>query len=374
MTPLFSAVTLLAALTAPLPTPDSTPDAPLAAAPAAPAAPATPATPAAFALSLDAAVIPANARWLAHVDIQAILGSDLLRALQRLEPEFDFKSNPDLAEMRAMLGFDPFEEVKSLTAYGLPRDEEAAVVMIRTTAVAEGAFKLLELHLQRQAHVYGGIDMWKWSEGHRGDAVFTYMARKPGSDARLLLAAPNAHDLATGVNALRGEIDTLADEPGISTQMASGSLAFLSASGRLAELGHDQDARRIARMVDHVELSIVEHDGAFGMDVQVTAHNPADAMAARQMLQGGLAFLSMAARNEPNAQALLPLVNSLQITTEGSALRVRCSHDIDELVSLLERLERGVHGGDCDDDGSEVSGTRDPKPDKPRTRNKDGWY
>jgi hypothetical protein len=325
---------------------------------------------AAFGPGVDAAMIPADARWLAHVDVQGMFNSTLFKTLQGLEPDLDFHNNPDVAELRQMLGFDPFAEVKSVTAYGLPRDEEAAVIMIRTSAAAESAFSLLEQHLDRRQTSMGGVDMQHWSEGH-GDDMYTYMARKEGSDARLLLVAGHAHDLAMGVNALRGEIDSLADEPGLNTSAGPGVLAMVSASGRLAELGHDPEAERIAKMVESIQASLSENDGVLAVAVSVTAKNAADAMAARQMIQGGLAFVGLMARNEPEAAPILPLIDSLEVQTHGNTLSLRIERHVDDLVALIHELEGGGHGGwDSGHDDTDVYRA----PSKAKKTNKDGWY
>lgn len=334
-----------------------------AAAPVAVAAPA--ASPA-----VDRALIPIHARWLAHLDLSALLGSRLLAELRVIEPDLDLALNPDLAELRSQLGFDPTREIHAITAVGLPRDEEAAVILVHTTAAIESAYSFLEQHLSHGTAQVGGVTVRTWEEQDGGETIYTYLARKAGSDARLLLVAPDTHDLATGLAAMRGEIETLADEPGaLPLPEGQGQLVTVVASGSLAELADDGEALRIARMIQSASLSVTEHGGRLAVDVAVTTAAAADASMIQQTAQGGLAFIQLMARNDPDAAPFLELLQRLTIQVRGSTLVLHFEDDVTALIELARRLD---DHDDVDLDievGSEVEPSPPARPGKP-----DGWH
>ena len=326
--------------------------------------------PAAFA-HVDAALIPGDARWLAHVDLDALLASATFSTLQGLDVELDFDNNPDVREVRSMLGFDPLKELHSVTAYGNARDDEAVVVMVRGSAQLEKVFGLLDQHLDRSEHDVDGVVLTRWDEpGTHGDPVYTYMASKSGSDERLVLLSGHPADLADGVNALRGDGETLADHPGaLDVSADPGAFLFVSASGKLAQLSGDETVDEFGRLVEKARVQVGEHEGALFVDVRVTTRNPADAVLATQILQGGLAIAGLAARNEPELQQVMPLLDKLRFGAQGAQLNVHFEEDIDALVALIQKLDGGH------DDWEQAVDEYTHKPAKSKKGKKaDGWY
>lgn len=327
------------------------------------------ANPATFApLSVDPATIPVDANWLAHIEVDRLLKSRLFGALAAMEPDLDIHSNADFDELRKVLGFDPFESLTSVTVYGLPREEEAAVVMLRAGKDAEAVLGVLDQHMQRSTHEVDGIEITRWQESE-GEQVYSYLARNADTDERLFMVAQHPDDLAEGVSALRGEADTLADGGGdLDLSGSADALIFVSASGRLADMA-GADAQEFSRLVESMQLTVSETGSRLGFSLAVRARNSADAHLAHQIIQGGLALLGLASRNEPELQQLLPLVNSLNFKVEGQTLRVSMDQDIDELLAVLKSMD---DGGDHID--TYRQGAKQQKSKAKQQKQKEGWY
>jgi len=319
-------------------------------------------------------------RWVAHIDLAALLDSELFGALSEREPDLDLRTNPDLDELREALGFDPIDAIDSITAFGLSRDEDAGVIMVRCDARVEDALAVLEQHLERSQEQVDGATIARWidPEDRQGDPVYTYLASKSDSDQRLLMISGHPDDLSQAISAIHGESETLAEHPGrLELGTLPGSLLFLSFDSRLAALAEDGELDEFARLVERAQVQMGERDGRVFMDLRVTTADSDDALLATQILQGGLAVLGIAARGEPELKQLLPLINDLHFSAEGAELSVQFSEDVDQLMDLLQQLDDANNDedgwdGDSDDDPGKAEG--DDRPGRASGKKRDGWY
>ena len=316
---------------------------------------------------LDRSIIPAEARWIAHVEVQRILNSKIFEIAREHEPDLHFNGR-DFQELREHLGFDPTEEVRSVTVFGLPRHEEAAVAMIRASSVADQAIAKLDEYLERTEVEVDGVEITHWTEDGGGDDVYTYLARKADSDERMLLAAGHPGDLADAVSALRGEIDSLADiDNGLDTDMDDKAFVFVSASGALAHLADVEQASQIGRIVDKARVQVGEDGGKLFLDVAIDAKSAEKVRQVTALLQGLRALASLASSAEPELAQIMPLLDRLHMTADGRRLNIHFEEDIDALVAMAEKVSGG---------GQEDFSNRRSESAKPKAKAREGreWY
>lgn len=305
---------------------------------------ARPAPGAGFA-PLDRSLIAADARWIAHVEIERFVQGRIFELLQEHEADFDVNGG-DWQEVRDTLGFDPLEEIRSVTVVGLPRSEESAVAMIRGSSAVEDAMGRLEEHLSRRDLEVDGYDITRWSETG-GDPVHTYLARRAGSDERLLLAASHPADLAEAISALRGDSDSLADvSDGLDTTLDSDAYVLVSVSGTLAQWADGEEASQIGRIVEKARVQLAERDGRIVLDAAIDAKNSEKVRQVTAILQGLLAFASLASAAEPELAEVMPLLDNLKFSSDGRRLSLHFEEDIDTLVQMAEGQRGGEHHDD----------------------------
>jgi len=320
---------------------------------------------------VDRSLIPAGAQWVVHVDVTAALGSDLFAALQEVEPDLRFEGNADLDEVRHRIGLDPTKDIQAITAYGLPHDPEAAVVLLHTTAVVDTALERLSVLAYRKPVELDGLTIDRWTEdgSGRGDQAWSYVARKAGSEARIVLLSNDPNHLMAGLETLRGESASLADgdaEMGVASR--GGAFVHISASGSLAELANQEPASNLARLVRTAVIELGEDEGSSYVHVQVHTASSADAQRVEQILQGAMALASLASEVEPEAKQALGMLQGLQFRAEGEQLTIHLSKPTDELVELIQN--------DFQLPEAQPRAARDPEPKSGRkpAPKKSGWY
>ena len=222
--------------------------------------------------------VSADARWLAHVDVDRLLGADLVRAVMDKEGvSFD---SGEFADMKTALGLDPVTDVHAVTVYGTAQDPERAVAVVSGNVKLEQALDRLVMHMKREERAVGDLQLHHWSErdSNSGDELFTYVARRVDSDERLLLAGANADDVVHAARVVRGEAKGLSGS-GSSLVLAPspGAAIYVSASPELLD-GLDVDAPdEVVKMVSSLRLEIGENAGNTFIDARLGVREAAQA-------------------------------------------------------------------------------------------------
>ena len=318
---------------------------------------------------VDRSTISADAQWLVHLDVHAALNSQLFGALQDREPDLDFENNPDLQEVKDRLGFDPTKDIDSVTAYGLSHDPEAVVVMIHTRGDVDDILTRLSVLAKRTSIEVDGLDISRWSNPEQaGDQVYSYVARHADSDERIVLLSPDANDLVTGIEALRGESSSLEDsDSDLGMTTSAGAIVSVSATGKLAEWADVEPASNIVKLVRSAVVEIGEKGDSSYAHVRVETASAGDATRVTQIIQGAMALASMASEVEEELKDVLPLLQSLKFSAEGPILTIHFEKNTTELIDLMDGAVSKVSREDF-----KVSKKPKTKTKKPATGS--SWY
>lgn len=287
--------------------------------------------------AVDRSIIPAEAQWLVHLDVQGLLNSRLFSEAQERETDLDFDNNRDYQEMKARLGIDITKDVDSVTIYGLPRHPEAVVFMAHSHRDLDEVMVRLSVLAPRTDVEVDGLQLSRWAPPEGNKTVYSYLARHADSDERILLVAQDANDLVIGIEALRGESATLDDgdsELGVSA--TDGAILQVSADGQLADWADVEPASNIAKLVRSAVVEFGENSSAVYAHVTVETASAADAARVTQILQGAMALASLASEMEKQLKDLLPLLQGLKFHADGSTLTIHFEHDLDDLIAMLE--------------------------------------
>lgn len=337
-------------------------------------------SPAGLADGLHPERVPAQARWVAHVDFSGLFDSHLLAVLAEREG-FDL-DDEWRDEMVENLGFDPIDEVLGITLFGTTDEPEHGAALVAVSSKVDAALDILATQVHRSVEDVDGLNVTKWESPDGDPPIYSYVARREGSDLRLLVASSVRDEVVTAVSVLRGDADSLASGDGsFPVHTGEGSLAYVAAGDILGLLdgGLDDQALEIRRMVRSIEIEIGEHgDDVFA---RVSART-ANAQAAQQVgtvVQGAKALVTLAAQSEPEAKQALPLLQSIEARTDGDTVTLSFTHDLDGLIELVESMHDRHGGPDLDVHGTldftfpGHDGKKDGDAAKAKKKD-DGWH
>lgn len=289
----------------------------------------------------DRARVPAGAVAVAHVDVEALLRSQLVAELQRRHPEL--ANELDLGRHHPMLaGVQPLRDVRSITVFASDVSRHKLAAVVQVDAKLEPLLQMAMGVEQYEALEIDGRTIHTWSHG--GDErVFAYV--EPAGADRLVLIANDTQLLGQGLAVLTSGAPNLASSPHavLHAQAQPGAIVFAASAEPLSKLGEMDAHSSVARLVQGAVVQLGEQGGAVFGSVALLTEKPDDALRLSQVLQGLTALASLAGENVEQAQALQRLSSGLSFQATGSQLFVEFRYDLATLMQELQGLAEQHH-------------------------------
>jgi hypothetical protein len=303
-----------------------------------------------FAGQIAPADVAPGARWVVHVDVEALVASQMGQyAIAQIQQQ---GLSDKLQGFIVKFGSDPTKDLAGVTLYGTGFDLASGV------AIFKGKFdkpKLFDLLNQNEGHeqtAYGNYAIHRWVEP-------PHQMRHPGGqyggfkdDGVRVGAFRNEDTIVIGhsAGALTAALDVL-DGKGAGTadvipKVAPGTI-FLAA-------GKDfQAAQRPTRqswMLQGISGGVVqagESSGTSFLNVALTARSAEDGDRIRQMLNGLLAFASAMAQGtgtpDRPAPPWAPLIQGLQVGGTADSVSLTATVETAKLIEIAGKAHE-FHG------------------------------
>lgn len=278
----------------------------------------------------DPRVVPPNALWVAHVDIEAALASTLGR--------FAIQNGGDhlageLAEVKIALGVDVLKDIMGMTAFGMSDDGDDGVAVFTTTAAADNALAMAIARGEHESEVIDGVTIHRFDD----DAGVVVL---PGANAseRYVVMGEDGMMIVAAIRQIR--------EPGqgidltkssITRGPGENSMVFFHAS-KIAEGLDIEPLSVVMQRMEGVRVDVGERQGKLVAEVDVLSHNEEDAQNIAQMASGLLAMARFAGGQDPQAAPFMDMLNGLTQTTDGRTVSLRLAIDPARLIELADEI------------------------------------
>ena len=321
----------------------------------------------AWAGSLNREAIPATAKWVVHIDVEAMNGSQvgacLIKVLQSQE------DNP-LNKIEAQLGLNLLEDIYSLTAYGLgeppakgiavevtdedvsisaiAKPRENTVILAVTNDAVQAVIETLSADEQRYKKITrDGHTIHAWSDDDGEEKWLLFTQRTKGEARRVVLASNNADALLAGIKTLLGDAPSLGgnDDANILASPRTGSILF-SAANDIGELTGPKGASAIVQQIDKIALDLSEQDGMANLTLSLRAQSAQAAASITQILQGVIAMATLTLDPEAEETASIrAIAQSLKFSSDGRRMSLGVQQPAEVVCQLLEMLKDNAEFG-----------------------------
>jgi hypothetical protein len=299
---------------------------------------------------LDKSRVPAQARWVAHVDVEALTRSTLFTALKSQHGS-ELELDGDLAELKSEFGIDPFVDLKSLTVYCAEKDPERSVILMSGSEKLDAALARLQEQPGYRTEKDGAHTLHVWSTGD--ESWYGWVLRRDASANRVVVLSANRDDVLNGVAVVEGAKPSLtAQRDGIAfASPAPGSILFAAANENLTELDEIEATSRVFKLAQTMSIDVGEDRGALYAHAVVDTKTPQDALKIQQVLQGAVALLGLMSDEPGIGEHVSSLVGALRFETNGSRVTADFRYDVKALLEIFAELEKHAeHDGDDDED------------------------
>jgi len=285
----------------------------------------------AWAGPLDPAQVAAGAKWVAHVDLEALRASQF-GGLLLGELKTD-AAQAKIAAFKAIFAFDPVQDIKSLTVFGDKTSPQNGVAILKGAFDPEKVLVLLRANDSYKASDYGSHAVHTWTDDKSGAPEKTHwgcfhsagMAVIAGTRERLV----EAIDVLDGKGAAQPADSRLKrllpKEQGV--VMAAALQGIADGEALPPEANMLQNA-------DGASLGLWEDNQKTTLEVKVEAKTVEAATAMQQMVQGLLAFGAVNQNPDPLAAAI---TQSAKVTTDDRTVMLRIQCGSEQLFNAMKQ-------------------------------------
>jgi len=319
---------------------------------------------------LDRTQVDAQAKWLAHLDIETFRATQLYQEIKAADKEGEIEKG--LAKVASEHGIQLFEDVYSVTAYGTALGEDHGVVIVRANAHVDAAFAKWQEQSGARAIRIGERDCIQWGEN---DSAGFSCLRPTTGDRREIVLAKSQADIAQALDVLDKKRPGLDSQPqsDLFAPPTAGTFAFVAASGILEELagpeGHDvQQLSAMARLAKGVRVELGESGGSMVLDLRLRTEKPEDAKRVQRIFDGLLALPGLLHGDSEMGEVIDRLTQAITVEVVNDSAHLRFQYGAHALFTELQLL----HGLDEHAEGAlkslhEQHGKRGEKPtEKPK--------
>ena len=282
--------------------------------------------------------VPADAQWVAHLDVRGMLDSSLGEYLLAQGDAGQLEEGRSLVRQSA--GFDPMTDVESLTVFGNAEHPEAAVAVLRGEFDPDMLLALVQ-GPEEEDFQHGGHTVHQWSQAPDGPeddgqryAAFVNDALVAGRTRAAVEAAVDRMNEAAGDDAERNPL--LERQP---------ERAFLWAAARDLPADREVGTDPVSQQLRHVTGGLITLGDVDGGRTRLMIRlNATDATKANQMRQvlGGISawarFLQGSAKPGQAVDAWVPIGAAAEVTGEGEVVQLSVQMTTPELVQRIQAM------------------------------------
>ena len=294
--------------------------------------------------------VAADAQWVIHVDVAALLDSTIGRFLLEHGDQFDLDLD-DLDKFKRETGLDPRTDLKSVTLYGTGDEpgEDGVIVAVTNDRVDEAIEALLdndEVPIRKRKMDGRTV----YVIGKKNDRHYLAIERV-GRNRRVVVLSDDRHMLFNALEVIGNDAPSLSmgksQIPGDDPQ--EGSLVFL-AVGDIGAFDDDGPASQILRMSAGFTANIGEIEGVLLARATVSADSEEIAEKITQIIRGLVAFGQIMAAQQPELGPIAELADSLSVRRKGSRITLKIRYDAGELMERVTALMDDDDDDEWDDD------------------------
>jgi hypothetical protein len=294
------------------------------------------------AAPLDSKNVAADAKWVIHVDVDAVRDSHVVQKAFETCPLLKNDSGKHFDKLRDKIGVDLRKDLHGITLYGRDTDKTHGVAIVFATVNQ----KLL---LDKAAHAadhkvtkHGEIDIHSWTQ-KCGPKTHTVAGAFYKPD--VLVFAASVEGVAAAIDVLDGTSPGITDPKSpLGGHIYSGSI-FLARAIAIPPRARCP----ILRQAESFRVALGEHNGKSFYRARLVMKSPEAATQVKAITSGLKAIGSLTFANDAD---VMKLVDGLKATTNDNIVRVRWDASADDVWTVVEKFakkaaEHMKKGGTC---------------------------
>lgn len=289
---------------------------------------------------LDPGRVPAGAKWLAHIDF------DALRKASLAQKVYDswISQNPQkhrfqLEQFQKAFGVDPINDIHDVTIHGTVFAEGSGVAVVRAGGDPKRLLRLLSFAADYQTDEYGKHTLHRWTENkgkpneHTTTGCFHGPADAPHTVA---VVGRRADEVKAALDVLDGKSPSLdSPEAGDTSPLKQDVPPGTVLVARAVELAKAPLPLKspFMRKTEQLALAAGQYDGEVFVQAKLVAGEPEVADQVQAAIEGLRAVVLLQRSENEN---LVEVLQAVKVDTAEATVSVEWRMTVDKLLKLLE--------------------------------------
>lgn len=290
---------------------------------------------------LDPTLIPSEARWAAHLDMEGAMASKIGAHMRTMVPK---ELAGSLAQFSSDFGIDPFTDVRDITVFGTgPGESKGAAIALVSPAADRLAANLAKVPLKDFKSVpVGDSTIMSWIDhGREWHVAVTAL----DATTRAVVFADTVGELETALK-LVGNKRSGSNATGLTITdrtPRAGSLLF-AAMREIVSGPESEPQAQVLRAAKAMCLDVgeanVEGTARLFADLTMQASTEADANTMREMFQGMIAMSRLGARADAELGKMIDeMAGAVKLSTQGTTFKLSADHPSAAVIEALKLMD-----------------------------------
>lgn len=274
--------------------------------------------------------IPADSKWVAHLDADAARSSKVIAAAIKecLKP-LDGNAISEVSHTSPWTAVR-FDKLRDVTLYGSRLGFRHGVAIVRGEWDKKDFVQKLQEKMDAKTTTREGHEIYTWTK-HKGTDLAHEVALTFPAEGVMVFAS-GVEELDKALSALAGKGKTLASsESPLTRKVPDGTILF-ARGGNLKDTDISPELD-FFRLIEGFDYSAVESGGKWVEDLNVIAENEQVAAKLLRVMDGVMAKAALCFHEQPK---LVRMIESVPVTRTGKCVQLHYEGSVDEVVEVTK--------------------------------------
>jgi hypothetical protein len=280
-------------------------------------------------------LIPAEAKWVLHVDLDAARETKSLEAVRENFLSTD-AAEAKIAQIEQITGTKIPDDLDDVTLYGKDAGEEAGVILVHGNLDAAKTQNSLEMADQFASNPYGNYAIFTWFDKEKSQMMFAAFHDKSN-----LIVGRTEEKIQTALDAMDGKTASITPDSPLVGGANPQLLLYVAAKDipQLHKAG--EKTNPIINSLRSAWICLSEKQDKVTVHAQFTGASAETASNLRTALEGLKSMLTLAAGDEnadPVAKAVVGASKSFATTQQDQAVIVDWPVSVDQMSTIVKAI------------------------------------
>jgi len=277
--------------------------------------------------------VSGSANWVAHVDIERFNSTQIGRLIREELRNQGMEEN--LTNFANVFSFHPLDDVRNVTIYGQDQKPEKAVVLIEAKFDKERLLTVLRFNPSYEETKYGDIVIHSWVDEKKQDPNDSNVGRMYGCfyNDELVVMGAGLEAVKQAVDVLNGSAENAASDVFNQASLNAKGAFFQVAANNVGEVVGEEPEAAALKQTSELSLAIGEFENNFYVDLDLKAKSEEAAQAISKILDGIIAFATLAGEEQPK---LAELAKKVELSCVQNTIQIRFKASSETVFSFLK--------------------------------------